>query len=482
MEDQLIHAVEGELNALYNMCLPGGDSRLPGAAAERFRGIAVRTAGLTAFLAGAPYLPARKTAEMMGMDRHELVLSYKLIQRTRAAADLIRLSPNGDYLNIVKHYFAGRMYVVVFFTGLACPGRCRFCPNVSVSNDGTRRLALYPGGRSKRLSPEKLDAVFEDISEIMARDTSILVKISGGLEPLTDPDTMAAILDRAGARRIPVKLFTNGMLLNSPEQRRLALRARDVRISLSMADEDAYAEVMFGSDPARRSRFGLPAVLENLRRLVRDRDRHSPDTRIGLNTIVLEENHRSLSDFIGLAKDLGLDYIDFKPNYFSPYAKETQDEITARISRIKTNGNSAGVRTYFAGSLSGDNLFWRCRDGQCHPQKQSRYKMFITPHGLCSPVHYGAFPGHPDGDNNGTYTIGWISRECSLLDIIGNEPPLPGLSYEKLNPFEHMLALEIERVEADRAWGIPDACNPYHFEKRDQIPDDIANSPLLTHF
>ena len=479
-KQQLTDALSREFIALRTRCkLQSGDFS-PEYVIGREKQITTKTAALTAYLAHAPYSSAKAAAAALDMDRDEIILGYKLIQRTSAAADTIRLSVNGDYLNIVRHYFSGRTYVLVFFTGLACPGRCRFCPNVTILPDGSRQISLYGGRPTNLMSSVNIKSVFRDIDEITRQNTSLLVKISGGLEPLTDPDTMAVILNQAESMGIHVKLFTNGILLNTSQLRLLALRAGDVRISLSMVDEDAYGELMFGNDTTRRRVYGLPVVLENLRCLVEERNHLGISTRIGINTVVLEENHRDLERFVYMAKDLGVDYIDFKPNYFSTYTAQTLKAISDQKNSVKAQSGK-GIDIYFAGSLSGDNMFWHHRDGECKPHKQSRFKMFITPRGDCSPVHHGAFPrGRETSDTSaGPYTIGRISEESSLLNLISNMPCLPGLRYERLNPFEHMLALEIEREEQDRAWGVPDSCNPYHFSKGDILPRQILESPLL---
>nr|WP_319394411.1 radical SAM protein [uncultured Desulfobacter sp.] len=479
-KQQLADALSREFTTLRAQCkVQSGDF-----SSERVMGrqnqITEKTAALTAYLAHAPYSSAKAAAADLDMDKEEILLGYKLIQRTRAAADAIRLSVNGDYLNIVRHYFSGRTYVVVFFTGLACPGRCSFCPNVTIQPDGSRQLSLYGSRQVNSMSSVNIESVFRDIDKITRQNTSILVKISGGLEPLTDPDTMAVILNQAEAMEIHVKLFTNGILLNTPRLRRLALRAGDVRVSLSMVDENAYGELMFGNDTTLRRQYGLPVVLENLRCLVKERNRLGVNTRIGINTVVLEENHRDLERFVYIAKDLGLDYIDFKPNYFSTYTSQTLKTISDQRDRIKAQSGQ-GFNIYFAGSLSGDNMFWHHRDGECEPHKQSMFKMFITPGGDCSPVHHGAFPRGRAASETGVapYSIGRICEESSLLDLISNMPSLPDLRYERLNPFEHMLALEIKREEQDRAWGVPDSCNPYHFSKGDILPRQILENPLL---
>ena len=478
MTDQLSISLAGELEELKAMCLGDSAGPGPGGAApvrEKFDRMVYKTSDLVRHLAGAPHSPAETIAGQLGMTREELTLSYKLIQRTPVAAEHIKTSPNGDYLNIVNHYFTHQMYVVVFFVGLACPGRCLFCPNVTVREDGTRKISLYPGKRTDRISSREIEAVFRDMSALEARGTSVLVKISGGLEPLTDPKTMGIILRQADAMGIRVKLFTNGLLLNTREQRRLALGSGDIRISLSVIDEEGYGEIMFGRDASRKKKYGLPALLNNIRALVRERDEHHPDSKIGINSIVLEENYRDIHKFIRVAQELGVDYIDFKPNYFTPYTSTTQAYLTDTIGEVKRSYADSATGIYFAGSLSGDNLFWTHRDGICHPHKQSRFKLFITPHGNCSPVHHGAFPAAGDGSDpiGSLYSGGRISPEYSLLDVISNMPDLPDLEYEKLNPFEHMLALEIKRVEEDRAWGIPEECDPYNYPMAGTLTNDL---------
>lgn len=484
MKSHLSTALAEELEKLKALCLERpftpGQTRST-ANRNAFNRVVAGTAGVLKYLANAPYSPGKEIAEQMGMDKNELKLSYKLIQRTNAATDFLKASPNGDYLNIVKHYFTNQMYVVVFFVGLACPGRCSFCPNVTVHSDGTRQISLYPGGKSNCISPREIESMFKDMSQLQEQGAFVLVKISGGLEPMTDTGTMSAIIKQAHTGKIRTKLFTNGLLLDTDERRHLALGAGDVRISLSMIDAAAYGEVMFGRDTTRKNKYGLASLLGNIRKLVHERDYRNSGTHIGINCIVLEENHREIPRFINLAQELGVDYIDFKPNYFSPYKKTTQACIKKTIEALKENTDSS-PRVYFAGSLSAKNLFWTHRNGVCPPHKQSWFKLFITPHGNCSPVHYGAFPSVGQGVKNkeSIYTGGRISPKCSLLDIIANMPALPDLEYEKLNPFEHMLALEIERGEKDKRWGISRIYDPYNFPMADTLSRDLS-ATLLAH-
>jgi MoaA/NifB/PqqE/SkfB family radical SAM enzyme len=304
-----------------------------------------------------------------------------------------------------------------------------------------------------------------------------LIKISGGLEPMTDPGTMCLILEQAQLRGIRSKLFTNGLLLNTPDNRELALRASDVRISLNVLSEQEFGYVMFGTDGPPQV-YGLSSLLNNLRNLVMERNQINLKTKIGINTIVLEENHRQMEGFVALARDLGVNYIDFKPNYFMPYLPRTQSRVDQTINKLRERCSPEDPDVFFAGSLFSENLFWTHRKGMCRPHKQSRFKLFITPFGHCSPVHHGAFPAH-DGIMDNRFIAGQITPGCSLAEILSEMPNLPDIEYEKLNPFEHMLALEIDRNESDIAFGISKEYNPYSFHLASSLPSDIGHNPVL---
>ena len=436
-----------------------------------------KTVEIVDYLVAAPYTPARVLARRMGMDKEEIKVAYKLIQCSPELTQRFRNSPNNDYLNIVKHYFNTEMYVVVFFVGLSCPGRCVYCPNVTVQRDGTRTLSAYPGGRNATINAATIARVFDDIDAMRAAGIFPLVKISGGLEPLTDTETMALILEQASEKGIRTKLFSNGLLLNTPERRRLALRASDVRISLNVLDEQMYEYMMFGKGNATRE-FTLSCVLANLRNLVNERDRLGLQTKIGLNTVVLEENHEDITAFTGLARDMNLDFIDFKPNYFQPYLPATQQAVSRTITQLHQNWTQHHPDLFFAGSLFKDNVFWTHRHGTCQPHKQARFKMFITPFGNCSPVHHGAFPAIGSVLDE-RYTVGNVGPEYGIADILNNMPDLPDIEFARLNPFEHMLALEIDREEQDLLWGIPPDYNPYNPPMAASVPPDFPANPVL---
>lgn len=425
-----------------------------------------------------PYLSAQAVSDQTGLSKYHLAVIYKMIQRSDICQDMFRQTENRDYFNVVNHYFNHQLYTLVFFVGTSCPSRCIYCPNVKIDALGRRRLVTYRKDNSQTLSPETLDRVFEDLSKIKAKGTDVLIKISGGLEPLTDMTTMNAIISRCRDQALPVKLFTNGLLLSDKQRRSAALSTHDIRISLSTADEDKYEVICFSPKKAKRKTKALAKLKSNIRALVKERAGINPGCKIGFNSIILPDNHHSLIALLELARDLGIDYVDFKPDYFSSYDDATikaMDESIREAKVVAAHESYNDLFVNFTGSLSRNDLYWNPWPGICDAIKQSNFKMFVTPYGQCSPVHYGAFPHSAPSFQNtlSCYTIGDVNPQHGLLDILSSPKRKPEIDMKKLNPFELMLSLEINREESDKAWGLPVCVSPYHTQEREQVPADL---------
>lgn len=425
-----------------------------------------------------PYLSAKAVSDQTGLSRHHMAVIYKMIQRSDVCQDLLRHTVNRDYFNVVNHYFNHSLYTLVFFVGTTCPSRCIYCPNVHIDSLGRRRLVRYHQDKGHTLSPETLNKVFDDLTEIKRRKKDILVKISGGLEPLTDLATMTEIISRCRDRGLPVKLFTNGILLKHKDRRAVALTAGDVRISLSTADEDTYETLCFSHKKSTAKHKALSLLKQSIRAMIRERPAINPHCKIGFNSVILPDNHRSMISLMELARDLGIDYVDFKPDYFASYDEKAQEAMDESIREAKVVASHESYRDLFVnftGSLSRQDLYWNPWPGSCDAIKQSNFKMFITPYGQCSPIHYGAFPHSAPSFNQSlsSYTIGDLNPAKGLLDVLSHPDHTPEIEMKKLNPFELMLALEINREESDKTWGLPICVSPYHTRERDQVPADL---------
>jgi len=432
-------------------------------------------------LKASPYLAAHEVEKKTGTSLEQIALIYKLIQSSKTIQNYMKQSENKDYFNVVHHYFDKHLFTIVFFVGTTCPSRCVYCPNVSIDPNGKRRLAGYGNIGKSRLKEHHIHNIFQDLEAIQKKGTDILVKISGGLEPLTDTKTMSWITSRAQKKDLPVKLFTNGLLLNSSKRREIALETGDIRISLSTTDEDQYQKICFDEKNKKGKPKALASLKQSIRSLANERKDVNPFCKIGFNSIILPSNLDQLPRLIDLACDLEIDYIDFKPDYFSTYDPKTESDIQKAVEgavQYSKTGRSGDIYINFTGSLNKKNLYWQAWNGCCDSIKQSSHKIFITPYGHCTPVHYGAFP-HSDsalpGKSLNQYTIGQINDSWSLSDILDKPSQHPQITLKQLNPFELMLSLEIAREEEDMARGIPLSCNPYLTSMRDIIPETLCS-------
>lgn len=428
-----------------------------------------------------PYLAAHDVEKKTGTSLEQIALIYKLIQGSKSIQEHMKQSENRDYFNVVHHYFDKHLFTIVFFVGTTCPSRCVYCPNVSIDQNGIRKLAGYGKIGESPLKKHHIQNIFKDLEILKNSGTDILVKISGGLEPLTDTKTMSWITGMAKKNELPVKLFTNGLLLNSIKRRKIALETGDIRISLSTTDEDQYQRICFDEKRSKGNSKALAGLKQSIRSLVDEKKNVNPFCKIGFNSIILPSNLDQLPGLIDLACDLKIDYIDFKPDYFSTYDQKTEADIQEAVEHaaIYAKTRSPGeLYINFTGSLNKKNLYWQKWKGCCDSIKQSNHKIFITPYGHCTPVHYGAFP-HSDaalpGKSLNQYTIGQINDSWSLSDILDKPSQHPQITLKQLNPFELMLSLEITREEEDMAYGIPHSCNPYLTSMRDIIPETLCS-------
>lgn len=422
-------------------------------------------------LRNSPYLSGRAISERCTIGKQPLGLIYKAIQRSEVCQKSFAASKNHDYFSVVKHYFIKRMYTLVLFVGNTCPSRCFYCPNVTIDESGRRQLASYGKGTISPLDRHVISGVFDDLAAIQKDGTEVLVKISGGLEPLTDMAMVSTIVSCARANNTRVKLFTNGLLLSDPTTRATALQTGDIRISLSTPDEGQYQDICF-SDDNDKMEHALANLKKNIEMLVKERDRGRVPCKIGFNSLVLPLNHAKLIDLLAMAEELGVDYVDIKPDYFSNYPPDVvraMEASTRHAQEAASRGKFGHLSVNFACSLFRDDLFWNDWRGMCDASKQARFKLFVTPFGDCSPVHYGAFP-HPISGSGAVFSVGRIGPNGGLLSVLTAPTAIPQIEMKKLNPFELMLNLEIEREEEDLAWGLQKYVNPYHTQDRNTIP------------
>lgn len=422
-----------------------------------------------------PYRCAEEIAQLESLSPVEMDSIYRYIQTSEVCQKEFMSSHNRDYFDTVRNHFGKRQYTVVFFVGLYCPARCHFCPSVEVQEDGKRDLFRYQSSTAEQQKLTYADCrrIFDDLAHLQQTGTRISIKISGGLEPFTDPKTIGWILSLAREHGMHSTIFTNGMLLKLAKNRELALQCDTIRISLSTSDHESYREAYFGRHRDNKEIITLPELFLTLQQLIRQRDGSGATTEIGVNTVAGHFNFHELEQLIRDTTTLGVDYIEVKGEYFETKSAawfDALEPVLADIQQQMVNDRIARTRIGLTGSLGRHNFFNQAPTGLCRPQDQANHKMFINPFGECTPVHYWAYPNGGRQQQTRRF-IGGLTPQTNLLELITRGDELPELDYVHLNPFELILSLESSRQRRDLLFGINPANNPYLQDR----PHNLAN-------
>lgn len=414
-----------------------------------------------------PFIYAREICQQLNIPSEQLKQVYKIIQRSGPLQHALRQDAHYDYFGVVNAFFTHNQYEATFFVGISCTYKCSFCKWMMTAQpvpDGTPRFEYR---KSDLLTPKNVERILDDLQEINRNGKNVTVKISGGLEPLTDMRRVEAIAEGAIKRGLPVKLYSNGTLINSQEKRDLLLQFSDIRVSLNAINEKKYREIYLDSSTGKRSRITLSKLIGLLERLIQDKHHFDSQTRVGFNFVVIRETIEDMEKMALLAQRIGLDYVNYNIDYFDHFSDKefiAIGENIKKIQQLSKHHKLEGLHVNFGGSLLRENAFSNKPEGGFDPSDIKHYKVFVDPAGFVSPVHEGTF-AYRTSDNqveDNPYTLGQINQQDNLADMLKLDNHLPDIGYEYLAPLELILALEIERLKQDEMLGFKLHHSPYH--------------------
>ena len=128
------------------------------------------------------------------------------------------------------------------------------------------------------------------------------ITFTGGGEPLMNPDFLS-MARMAKARGVQPGLVTNGTLLNRIRGSENIFRF--IRISLNAHNREIYLKI-HGTD-------FFDKVIRNIRYILELKER----PHVGLSYVVCEENKDYEDEFTQLGKELGVEYVQIKPDIYN---------------------------------------------------------------------------------------------------------------------------------------------------------------------
>ncbi len=433
------------------------------------------TLAVVNYLSKKPYASAEELARHLNLKLDALRTIYQIIQRVPGLQKVFSRGNNYDYFKVVERFFEQNHYEMTFFVGLSCPYKCTFC-RMTMASQEKKEGYLGQGeidGRSLRFSLKKPDLlkynevvqVLEGLEDMRDSGRPVTVKISGGLEPLSDPERVAFILEAAKKRGFPVRIYSNGILANTPDKRAIVLSCDDFRISLNALNDDYFQEI-YRLGTTKSKKISYANIETTLRELVAERMRIESKTRIGINYVVVKDNIYEMWLMAALCRDIGLDYVNFNTDYCDDFDDKAYIAIDQQIKKIKTmqkRGDFLSVKIEFGGALLKNNVFAKQPQGEFDPGSMAKLKVFVDPAGEVTPVHEGTYPFRTSEGKTeqNPYVLGKLSSETNLKGLLKEDHRLSPIEFRYLAPFELILGLELIRAEKDAAQGIRPEDSPY---------------------
>ncbi len=129
---------------------------------------------------------------------------------------------------------------------------------------------------------------------------------TGGGDPLCHPDTPDIVV-RAKQRGMNVGFITNGQLLNKESATKLLKNCVWLRVSLDAATPEIFKKTHGKDAPV------FDTIIKNLRMLTQLKAELNTDCTIGVGYLTSKETRGDLVKATLLCKDIGVDYIQFRP-------------------------------------------------------------------------------------------------------------------------------------------------------------------------
>jgi dTDP-4-amino-4,6-dideoxy-D-glucose ammonia-lyase len=308
--------------------------------------------------------------------------------------------------------------------------------------------------------------------------------LSGGLEPLTNPN-LSSLISAGASRGFAMQLYTNGMMLTqkwinrNPEVWDL----RAIRVSLYGGSEAAYRQTT-----GRHGAFSQ--VISNIKNFSLRKLERGSSLRLGINCVVLKSRLSEFSESLEVLLDMirmngngdAVDFISLREDYAA-----TADQMIVGSERqqlreilllfeemLKRQGmkNITVDYGYALKRLMADDdtqPLHLINDDQVFARGFPQISVVVDLLGDVYLYREAGFIGRPGAHR---YVIGRLGRDGSLQDIIDNAvqgrwcPPSPRTGDALfLDAFDHTVSAFLITAEADRQFGIPVLDGPIDYGK-----------------
>ncbi|MBF0343533.1 MAG: radical SAM protein [Nitrospirae bacterium] len=168
----------------------------------------------------------------------------------------------------------------------------------------------YLNHKPEKLPVDTIISLIDQLSELGIKS----ICFAGDGEPLINEATVYCAV-HAKTQGVDVGLSTNGVLLTKDKAKELLPSLTWIRFSINGGTPESYAKV----HQTKESDFHR--VIQTLANIVEIKRHDNLQTTIGVQFVLLPENHKTVFDLARLTMQCGVDYFVVKPFYRHPSNK-----------------------------------------------------------------------------------------------------------------------------------------------------------------
>ena len=205
----------------------------------------------------------------------------------------------------------------------ACNHRCSYC--------GLDFMGYKPNFLKANILKERLS----ELGELGLKS----IMYAGEGEPFLHPE-MVSIIEHTKESGIDVALTTNGVLLRKEIVERVLINTEWIKVSINGGTRETYAKI-HQSKPD-----DFDKVVDNLSFAAEVKKDNDYKCVLGMQLVLLPENHHEVVSLAKLAREIGMDYLVVKPYSQHPQSKTNKystikysdfDYLSERLEKISSD-------------------------------------------------------------------------------------------------------------------------------------------------
>ena len=197
--------------------------------------------------------------------------------------------------SVAKKILEGKMphpLMAVVYPSYVCNHNCQGCSYQELNR-----------GENVFLDPQNFVKLLKSLHGLKVKS----IELSGGGEPTLHPK-FCELVKQAENEGFELGLLTNGSLLSGRIVDLVVEHFTYIRVNIDASDVRVYNQIHRPPEI-----YEFQTILKNLEEVISKRNQKNSKLIVGAKVMVCQTNMNFIEDVINLTKDIGCDYIQFKP-------------------------------------------------------------------------------------------------------------------------------------------------------------------------